>query len=191
MVTSTKSSAKTQSREIKLQGGVTASLDQYNLTLSGPLGKATKDFSSIRAKVTSDSSGIIRIETLGPRKKDLATFGTASSIVANMVNGVTFGYTYKMKVAFAHFPVTVTVKGDSVKIENFYGERVTRSGRIVGNSKVKVSGDDVIVTGVDKEHVGQTAANLEQATKVKRKDQRVFLDGIYLYEKGRSENTQK
>lgn len=191
MVTSTKSSAKTQSREIKLQGGVNASLDGYSLTLSGPLGKATKDFSSIRARISKSSNGTIRIESLGHRKKDLATFATTSSIVANMVSGVTLGYTYKMKVAFAHFPVTVTVKGDSVKIENFYGERVTRSGRIVGDSKVKVSGDDVIITGVNKEHVGQTAANIEQATKVKRKDQRVFLDGIYLYERGKSENVEE
>ncbi len=188
MVTSTKSSAKGQSREIKLQGGVTASLDRYNLTVSGPLGTATKDFSSIRATVSNGSTGTIRIESFGTRKKDLATFGTASSIVANMVTGVTLGYTYKMKVAFAHFPVTVTVKGDNVKIENFYGERVTRSGRIVGDSKVSVNGDDLIITGIDKEHVGQTAANIEQATRVKKKDQRVFLDGIYLYEKGISQN---
>jgi len=31
--------------------------------------------------------------------------------------------------------------------------------------------------------VGQTSANLEQATKIKRKDQRVFLDGLYIFEK--------
>jgi large subunit ribosomal protein L6 len=39
------------------------------------------------------------------------------------------------------------------------------------------------VKGVDKEAVGQTAANIEQATKVRRKDPRKFLDGIYIYEK--------
>jgi len=33
------------------------------------------------------------------------------------------------------------------------------------------------------EDVGQTAANIEQGTKVKRKDPRVFLDGIYVYER--------
>jgi large subunit ribosomal protein L6 len=179
-----------QFREITLGDGVTSSLDSYSLTINGPLGKATKDFSSVRARVSDGGKGVIRIESLGPRKKDLATFGTASSIVTNLVQGVTFGYEYKLKVAFAHFPVTVSVKEGSVRIENFYGERVTRTGKIVGDSKVSVKGDDVIVNGINKEHVGQTAANIEQATRVKRKDQRVFLDGIYLYEKGRAPNVE-
>jgi large subunit ribosomal protein L6 len=33
------------------------------------------------------------------------------------------------------------------------------------------------------EEVSQTAANIEQATKVKRKDPRIFLDGLYVYER--------
>ena len=49
--------------------------------------------------------------------------------------------------------------------------------------KVEVTKEDVIVKGIDIEAVGQTAANIEQATKIKEKDLRVFLDGIYIYEK--------
>jgi len=52
-----------------------------------------------------------------------------------------------------------------------------------------VKGEDVIVQGLDIEDVSQTAANIERATKVKRKDPRVFLDGIYVYE--RHEGTEK
>ncbi|MEM2385595.1 MAG: 50S ribosomal protein L6, partial [Candidatus Bathyarchaeia archaeon] len=55
--------------------------------------------------------------------------------------------------------------------------------KIVGNAKVRISGDDVIVQGISIEDVSQTAANIEQATKIRRKDPRVFLDGIYLYER--------
>ncbi len=96
---------------------------------------------------------------------------------------MTKGYLYRMKVVFAHFPVTVKVKGDTVGVENFMGERSARSAKIVGDCKVSVEGDDIIIKGVSLEDVGQTAANLEQATKIKRKDQRIFLDGIYVYEK--------
>jgi len=46
-----------------------------------------------------------------------------------------------------------------------------------------VKGEDVIVTGIDRQAVGQTAANLELATKIKQKDLRKFLDGIYIYER--------
>jgi large subunit ribosomal protein L6 len=47
---------------------------------------------------------------------------------------------------------------------------------------VAVKGDDVIVQGLSIEDVSQTAANVEQTTKIKVKDPRVFLDGIYVYE---------
>ena len=41
----------------------------------------------------------------------------------------------------------------------------------------------MIAQGVSREDVGQTAANIELATKIKRKDQRIFLDGLYIYHK--------
>jgi len=70
-----------------------------------------------------------------------------------------------------------------VAIENFTGERSPRMARIMGEAKVVVKGDDVIVQGINIEDVSQTAANIEKATKVKVKDPRVFLDGIYVYER--------
>jgi large subunit ribosomal protein L6 len=106
-----------------------------------------------------------------------------SSLVRNMVTGVTQGYTYKLKVVFAHFPVTVKLKGNTVNVENFMGERSARITNIIGDCKVSVDGDDIIIKGVSLADVGQTSANLEQATKIKRKDQRIFLDGVYVYEK--------
>ena len=75
------------------------------------------------------------------------------------------------------------MKGKNVNVENFVGERSARVTDILGDCKVSVEGDDIIIKGVSLEDVGQTAANLEQATKIKRKDQRIFLDGIYVYEK--------
>ncbi len=90
---------------------------------------------------------------------------------------MTKGYTYRVKVVYAHFPISVKTKGDEILVENFVGERSPRVAKIVGACKVTVEGDDVIVKGVSLEDVGQTAANVELATKIKRKDQRVFLDG--------------
>ena len=108
---------------------------------------------------------------------------TVTSIVNNMVTGVTKGYVYRLKVVYAHFPITVKTKGSQVLVENFVGERSPRVSLIVGDCKVTVEGDDVLVKGVSLEDVGQTAANVELATKIKRKDQRIFLDGVYIYHK--------
>jgi large subunit ribosomal protein L6 len=70
-----------------------------------------------------------------------------------------------------------------VYIENFTGERSPRLVKILGDTKVSVKEDDVIVQGINLEDVSQTAASIEQGTKVKIKDPRVFLDGIFIYEK--------
>jgi large subunit ribosomal protein L6 len=48
---------------------------------------------------------------------------------------------------------------------------------------VKAAGDEVIIQGISLQDVSQTAANIEQSTKIKDKDQRVFLDGIYVFER--------
>jgi large subunit ribosomal protein L6 len=108
---------------------------------------------------------------------------TGKSLITNAIEGVTKGYQYKLKVIYAHFPVTVKVQGKKVLVENFYGERSPRVAEIIGDTKAEVQGEDVILNGVSIQDVGQTAANLEQATLVKRKDQRVFLDGVYVYER--------
>ncbi len=54
---------------------------------------------------------------------------------------------------------------------------------MVGDVDVQISEEDVIVRGTRLQDVSQTAANIEQVTKIKNKDLRVFLDGIYIYDK--------
>jgi large subunit ribosomal protein L6 len=167
---------------LDLPDGVTASISGRVLTIKGPLGTVRKSFDRINVNMEV-KSGKISIKPYTDKKKDVVSSNTASSLVRNIITGVTKGYTYKLKVIFAHFPVTVKVKGKNVNVENFVGERSARVTEILGDCKVSVEGDDIIIKGVSLEDVGQTAANLEQATKIKRKDQRIFLDGIYVYEK--------
>ena len=93
------------------------------------------------------------------------------------------GYTIKMKIVYAHFPITVKVNGKIISVENFQGERAPRVTHIVGNTKVTPKGEDVVLTGEVWTDITQTAANIELKTKVKNKDHRVFLDGIYVFEK--------
>ena len=72
---------------------------------------------------------------------------------------------------------------NQIAIQNFTGERKPRDAKIVGDAKVSVDGEDVIVEGIDLEEVAQTAANIQTAVKIRRKDRRKFLDGIYVYSK--------
>jgi large subunit ribosomal protein L6 len=99
------------------------------------------------------------------------------------MRGVAEGYEYRMKVVYSHFPMQLKVEGAAFVISNFLGEKNPRVAKIVGDTRVKAAGDEVVITGINKEDVGQTAANIEQVTKIKRFDPRVFQDGVYIVEK--------
>ncbi len=172
-------------RKLELPEGVTASVKGRELVMKGPNGSATKVFQRIPVDIDVQG-GQLTIKPFTGKKKDVISANTVSSIVRGMVHGVTKGYEYKMKVVFAHFPVTVKIKDDNVLIENFMGERSPRLAKILTGCKVTAEGDDIIIKGASLEQIGQTAANIEQATKIKRKDQRIFLDGVYVYEKKRN-----
>jgi large subunit ribosomal protein L6 len=88
-----------------------------------------------------------------------------------------------LKIVFSHFPITAKVVGQYLTITNFTGERSPRKAKIMGNTKVMVKGEDIIVQGINLEDVSQTAANIQNSTKIRRKDPRVFLDGIYVFER--------
>ena len=152
------------------------------LNVEGPLGKTRKTFKRIPVDLQVSGKSII-LKSLGTRKKDYAIFKTAESLINSLIKGVQKGYTFKMKIVYAHFPITVKVKDGYINVENFQGERAPRVSKIFGDTKVIPKGDDVLVTGPVLTDVSQTAAALQQNTKVKNKDSRVFLDGIYLFEK--------
>jgi len=169
-------------KTIKIPEGVEVSLNGRVVTLKGAQGTLTRDFSNAPLTIRHQGNEIT-VEATWPRKKETALVGTVCSHIQNMITGVTKGFTYKLKIVFAHFPISVKVKDDTVLIENFTGERSARASKIVGDAKVTVKGEDVLVQGTNLEEVSQTAANMEHATKVKLKDPRVFLDGVFIYER--------
>ena len=171
-----------QETAVPMPEGVTAGLQGRVLTIKGKLGEARKNFDKVNVNISVEGNRVV-FSPFSLKKKDNVIINTVTSIVNNMVTGVTKGFTYRLKVVYAHFPITVKTKGDQILVENFVGERSPRVSRIVGDCKISVEGDDIVVKGVSLEDVGQTAANVEQATKIKRKDQRIFLDGVYIYQK--------
>lgn len=170
--------------EVTIPEGVTVSLNKHMLQVQGPLGKTYKNFKKIPVELQVND-GKVSLKAIGSRKRDYAILNTAKKIIRNLCEGVKDGYTVKMKVIYAHFPITVKADKDKVMIENFQGERAPRVAQIVGNTKVNPKGEDVIITGPVLTDVTQTAANIESKTNIKNKDHRVFLDGIYVYEKNK------
>jgi large subunit ribosomal protein L6 len=167
---------------VEIPEGVEGMLDGRVITIKGEKGELIRDFSHAPIKIHLEGK-TVTVQASWPRKKEAALVGTVRSHIQNMIKGVTEGFTYKLKIVFSHFPITVKVQGKTLIIQNFTGERNPRKAKIMGDTMVKVKGDDIIVQGINLEDVSQTAANIQNATKIKIKDPRVFLDGIYVSEK--------
>ncbi|MDR3223058.1 MAG: 50S ribosomal protein L6 [Methanobrevibacter sp.] len=168
--------------EISIPDGVEVNIENTNISIKGPKGEVSRKFTCPNVSIEKNEDNL-SLSTRFPKKVDKSMIGTTKAHLSNMITGVTNGFTYNMKIVFAHFPMTVKVGDGKVVIENFIGERHPRVAKIVGSAKIDVKGDEVLVSGINKEDVGQTMANLEQATKIKGKDPRVFQDGIYLVSK--------
>ncbi len=125
----------------------------------------------------------VAISTASERRDVEALVGTYRSHVQNMITGVTNGFEYHMQGFYSHFPMDMAIENDTFVISNFIGERSPRKVSIPESVTVELDGEDVIVTGPDKEAVGQTAANIEQACYKGKRDPRKFQDGIYITER--------
>lgn len=169
-------------KSVEIPGEVSLTLEGKKVTVSGERGEVVRDFGHTRLDIEAEGSSV-RVWAVNPKKKEASLVNTIAAHVRNMIKGVTEGFTYRLKIVFVHFPMTVRIQGRRVVIQNFIGERKPREAKIAGRAEVRVEGEDVIVEGVDIEEVAQTAANIQQAMKIRRKDLRKFLDGIYVYSK--------
>jgi large subunit ribosomal protein L9e len=170
---------------------VTVNVKNRIVTVKGPKGTLKRDFSHLHFEMKVDAKS--RTFTCGVwfgKRADRAAIKTVVSHVRNLCLGVTKGFRYKMRFAYAHFPVNVTITDDKVvEVRNFLGEKRVRRVQVVEGvtatrtdpSKVK---DEIILEGNDIDVVSKVAANIHQSCLVKRKDIRKFLDGIYVSQKG-------
>ena len=168
--------------EIEIPKDVNVKLKGRMLQVQGPLGKTHKSFRKIPV-IIEIIENKINLKATGTRKKHYAILNTSRSLIKTLCEGVIDGYTIKMKIVYSHFPISVKTQDKKVLIENFQGERAPRVTKIWGETKVVPKGDDVIITGHVLTDVSQTAAEIENGSRVKNKDHRVFLDGIYKFEK--------
>jgi large subunit ribosomal protein L6 len=170
--------------QIKIPDGVQITVEGKTINVKGQKGAISKLLSQPKINLAVNGN-IIQIScSQSPRRKEKALVGTYKAHIRNMIKGVTEGYECTMKTVFSHFPIKNSVEGNQLVIQNFLGERFPRRAEILENVKIEVKGENLILTSIDKEKVGQTAANIERATKVKNRDIRVFQDGIYIIKKG-------
>ncbi|WP_323190643.1 50S ribosomal protein L6 [Halostella sp. PRR32] len=168
--------------ELQIPDEVSAEVDHLDITVEGPEGSITRRLWYPDVSVSVDGDTVV-VESDEDDAQTMSTLGTFESHVENMFHGVTEGWEYKMEVFYSHFPMQVNVENNEVVIENFLGEKAPRRTPVHGDTEVEVNDEELVLRGPDIEDVGQTAADIEQTTRVTDKDARVFQDGVYITEK--------
>lgn len=169
-------------QEIEIPEGVEAEINKTTLKVSGPEGEDKRKFSINNLEFKKEDNKII-IGNKKATKKEKKLMNTLASHIRNMIKGVKEKFEYQLKICFSHFPINVEIKDREVIIKNFLGEKIPRKTKIPESVEVEIDKDIIKVKSVSKELAGQVAANFETATKIRKRDKRVFQDGIFIINK--------
>jgi large subunit ribosomal protein L6 len=175
------------SHKIEIPDGIASRMEGNIVTITKEGNSVSRDFTHNRVEVR-EADGVLEVHCSLPRRSEKALAGTWAAHLRNMVKGVDEGFEYRLKAVFSHFPMSLKVEGNKLSITNMLGEKVPRVAKLPwtpADVQVKIENKtDIFVSGSDREKVGQTAANIEKACKVKKRDPRVFQDGVYITSKG-------
>ena len=169
-------------QEIEIPEGVEAEIVGSMLKVRGKEGENKKTFNVNKLKFEKKDNKII-IGNVKATKKEKKLMNTLASHVKNMIRGTQKKFEYQLKVCFSHFPISVEVKSREVLIKNFLGEKIPRKTKISEGVEIEINKDIIKVRSIDKELAGQAAANFETATKIRKRDRRIFQDGIFIINK--------
>lgn len=175
------------SQTVNIPENVTITAASRKVTVEGPRGTLVRNFRHLNVELLPIGKDKLRVNVWFAKRKELACVKTLCTHIENMIKGVVYGYKYKMKAVYAHFPINISIteNGTLVEVRNFLGEKFIRRVRMrpgvtCANSGVK---DEIMLEGNDIELVSNSAALIRQSVLVKNKDIRMFLDGIYVSEK--------
>jgi len=180
-----KNKSKSMVEEIAIPAEVAAALNSF-LHIKGPKGEEQRKFRGVKIIIKDKK---IVVSTAHSRRKERKILYTVKSHIKNMIQGVMENFVYRLQICSIHFPMAVSVNKEKnvVVIKNFLGETKERTAKILPNTDIKIEKEIIIVTGPNKESVGQTAANIETATRIKARDRRIFQDGIFIISKAGKE----
>jgi large subunit ribosomal protein L6 len=142
---------------IELPAGVSVSLSPGRVMVNGPLGELTQQVPA-RMQVEQDD-GTIVVKRPTERGDDRALHGLTRSLIANMVEGVTSGFQKRLEIQGVGY--RAAVRGTDLELNVGYSHSVVLKAPQGITFEVPTP-TEVIVKGIDKQQVGQTAAEVRK-----------------------------
>jgi large subunit ribosomal protein L6 len=140
---------------IPLPAGVSVSLSPGRVMVNGPLGELTQMVPQRMTVEQGDGELLVKRPT--ERGDDRALHGLTRSLVANMVEGVTNGFTKTLEIQGVGY--RASMRGTDLELNVGYSHSVVKKPPQGITFEVPVQ-TQVIVKGIDKQKVGQVAAEI-------------------------------
>jgi large subunit ribosomal protein L6 len=144
-------------KPIEVPAGVIVSVDPGRVTVSGPKGEL-RQVVPLRMKIEEDE-GTILVSRPTERGEDRALHGLTRTLIANMVEGVTQGFEKRLVIQGVGYRATLA--GTDLELQVGYSHSVKVKPRQGIEFEVPIP-TQVIVRGIDKQAVGQTAAEIRK-----------------------------
>ena len=144
-------------KPIEVPAGVLVSVDPGRITVSGPKGELRQTVPQ-RMKITQED-GTLSVERPTERGEDRALHGLTRSLIANMVEGVTNGFEKRLEIQGVGYRAAMS--GTNLELQVGYSHPVRITPREGISFEVPVP-TQVVVRGIDKQIVGQTAAEIRK-----------------------------
>jgi large subunit ribosomal protein L6 len=144
-------------KPVPVPGGVTAAIDDGTLTVKGPKGTLTLGLVNDISYVIED--GGISVQPANDSKQARAFWGMQRTLVENLVTGVTTGYTKVLEITGVGY--RANSQGRNLKLQLGYSHDVDFA--VPEGIEIKTPDNTTIeVSGIDKQQVGQVAAEIRR-----------------------------
>ena len=144
-------------KEITVPAGVNVTLDGHTLTVKGPKGTLTREFN--RNMIIMVDAGVIKVERPNDDKMNRSLHGLTRTLIANMITGVTEGYSKKLEIIGVGYKAAKS--GKSLVLNLGHSHNITFEESEAITFEVPDS-TTVIVKGYDKQLVGAIAAQIRE-----------------------------
>jgi len=166
-------------KPVAVPAGVTASLNGADLTVKGPKGELAMTFVSDVLATLEDN--VISVAPNGDTKRARSMWGMQRTLVANMIEGVVSGFSKKLEINGVGY--RAAMKGSSLNLQLGFSHDVD----FPVPAGIKIETPDqttVLISGIDKQQVGETAAKIREYRKPEPyKGKGIKYSGEYIFRK--------
>jgi len=166
-------------KPVAIPSGVTVSLNGADLTVKGPKGELAMTFVPEVAVAQNDDG--IAVTPVNETKRARSMWGMQRTMVSNMIEGVTDGFTKKLEITGVGY--RAAMKGSALNLQLGYSHDID----FPVPAGIKIETPDqttIIISGIDKQQVGETAAKIREFRKPEPyKGKGIKYAGEYIFRK--------